>query len=104
MTSIICPKCAGHISEWDVICLACGHSVTPEERERLVKEQEALLTRESELKHEAHEAEMKLRHRHRLQKRFDRFTVGLFGVTIDVVTVFIIAVILLAAVSVLMLR
>lgn len=103
MTSIICPKCKSHISEWDVICLKCGYSVTPEEREHLVKEQEALLAREAEQERQAHEAEMKLKHRHRIQKRFDRFTVGLFGVTIDVVTVFIIAVILLAAVSVLML-
>jgi len=102
MTSIICPKCKSHISEWDVICLKCGYSVTPEERELLVKEHEAL-AHQAELEQQAHEAEMKLKHRHRLQKRFDRFTVGMFGVSIDIVAVFIIGLILLAAVTVLML-
>ena len=103
MTSITCPKCNSHISEWDVICLKCGHSVTPEERELLVKEQEAMLAGETGLTREAHEREMKLKHRHRLQKRLDRFTLGVFGVTADVLTVFVIAIILLAAVSLLML-
>lgn len=103
MTAITCPNCKGHISEWDVICLKCGHSVTPEERERLVKEQEAELAHETQAMHEAHEAEMKLKHRHRLQKRFDRFTVRMFGITIDIVAVFVILLILLAAASVLML-
>lgn len=104
MTSIICPKCKSHISEWDVICLKCGYSVTPEEREQLVKEQEAILARQAELDQLAHEAEMKLKHRHRLQKRFDRFTVGTFGISIDIVAVFIIGFILLAAATVLMLK
>jgi len=45
MTSISCPNCKSHISEWDVICLKCGYSVTPEERELFVKEQEAILAR-----------------------------------------------------------
>ena len=103
MTAITCPNCKGHISEWDVICLKCGHTVTPEEREKLVKEPEALLAHQNELRHEEHEAEIKLKHRHRLQKRFDRFTVGTFGVSIDIVAVFIIGLILLAAVTVLML-
>lgn len=104
MTSIICPKCKSHISEWDVICLKCGYSVTPEERELLVKEQEAILARQAEQEHQAHEAEMKLKHRHRLQKRFDRFTVGTFGISIDIVAVFIVGLILLAAATVLMLK
>lgn len=103
MTSIICPKCKSHISEWDVICLKCGYSVTLEEREQLVKENEALTAHQAELENQSHEAEMKLKHRHRLQKRFDRFMVGTLGVTIDVITVFIIGLILLAAVTVLML-
>ena len=38
MTSIICPKCKSHISEYDLICLNCGYSITQEEREVLVKE------------------------------------------------------------------
>jgi uncharacterized Zn finger protein (UPF0148 family) len=103
MTSISCPNCKSHISEWDVICLKCGYSVTPEERELLVKEQEAILARQAEQERQAHEAEMKLKHRHRLQKRFDRFTVGTFGISIDIVAVFVIGVILLAAATVLLL-
>lgn len=103
MTSIICPKCKSHISEWDVICLKCGYSVTPEERELLVKEHEALIAHQAELESQAHEAEMKLKHHHRLQKKFDRFTVATFGISIDIIAVFIVGLMLMAAVTVLML-
>ena len=40
MTSIICPKCKSHISEWDVNCLNCGITITQELREQLSKEQQ----------------------------------------------------------------
>jgi len=103
MTSIICPKCKSHISEFDLVCLNCGHTVTPEERELLVKEQEELFAREEEAQRAAHEAEMKLKHKHRIQKKLDRLSFGVLGVTLDVVTVFVIALILIAIVTVLML-
>ena len=57
----------------------------------------------AEQERQANEAEMKLKHRHRLQKRFDRFTVATFGISIDIVAVFVIGVILLAAATVLLL-
>ncbi len=103
MTSINCPKCKSHISEWDVICLKCGHTLTPEEREQLVKQQEELAAYDTELKSSAYEKEMKLKPRHHLQKKLDKFLVDTFGVTIDVITVFIVALILLAAAAVFML-
>lgn len=95
MTSIICPKCKGHISEWDVICLNCGHTVSPEERKILVKEQEELHAREHAERMAAHRAHLKHHHSHNLQMRLDKFSVGLFHTTFDVVTVFLISVLLL---------
>jgi uncharacterized Zn finger protein (UPF0148 family) len=95
MTSIICPKCKGHISEWDVICLNCGHTVSPEERKVLVKEHEEIMAHEHELKMAAHQAHLKHHHSHNLQMRLDKFSVGVFHTTFDVVTVFLISVLLL---------
>lgn len=100
MTSIICPKCKGHISEWDVICLACGHSVSPEERKILVKEQEELQAREHAEKMAAHA------HPHKpalsFQMKLDRLSVALLHANIDVVSVFIISIFLLAMAALLM--
>ena len=102
MTSIICPKCKGHISEWDVICLNCGHSVSPEERKILVKEQEELYAREHELKMAAHQAHLKHHRPHQLQMRLDKFSIGVFHTTFDIVSVFFISVFLLIIVALLM--
>ena len=102
MTSIICPKCKGHISEWDVICLSCGHSVSPEERKILVKEQEELHAREHAESMAAHQAHLKHHHPHHLQVMLDKFSVGVFHTTFDVVTVFFISVILLIVAAILM--
>ncbi len=102
MASVICPKCKNLISEYDLVCLNCGHTVAPEEREKLVKEHEASVAREQAEKQALHEAEMRLKHRHRLQKKFDRFTVKRFGVALDLVTVFIISLFLIACAAVLM--
>lgn len=102
MTSIICPKCKGHISEWDVICLNCGHSVSPEERKILVKEQEELHAREHELKMAAHQAHLKHHRPHQLQMRLDKFSIGVFHTTFDIVSVFFISVFLLIIVALLM--
>lgn len=102
MTSIICPKCKGHISEWDVICLNCGHSVSPEERKILVKEQEELHAREHELKMAAHQTHLKHHHQHQLQMRLDKFSIGVFHTTFDIVSVFFISVFLLIIVALLM--
>ena len=38
MASIICPECKNHVSEYDLACLICGHTITEEEREKLIKE------------------------------------------------------------------
>ena len=102
MTSIICPKCKGHISEWDVICLNCGHSVSPEERKILVKEQEELHAREHELKMATHQAHLKHHRPHQLQMRLDKFSIGVFHTTFDIVSVFFISVFLLIIVALLM--
>ena len=102
MTSIICPKCKGHISEWDVICLNCGHSVSPEERKILVKEQEELHAREHELRMAAHQAHLKHHRPHQLQMRLDKFSIGVFHTTFDIVSVFFISVFLLIIVALLM--
>lgn len=103
MTSILCPKCKSHISDFDLVCLNCGYTITPEEREQLVKEREELLARKAEAKRAAHEEEMKLKHKHRIQKKLDRLSFGVLGVTLDVVTVFVVALILIAIVTILML-
>lgn len=103
MTSIFCPKCKSHISDFDLVCLKCGYTITPEEREQLLKEHEELLARKAEAKRAMHEEEMKLKHKHRIQKKLDRFSFRALGVTLDVVTVFVIALILIAVVTVLML-
>jgi hypothetical protein len=103
MTSIICPKCKSHISEWDVICLKCGHSVTPEERVKLVKEQEELIVREHAEKMSTHEAHLRHQHQHQMQMKLDKLSVGIFHVNLDVMTVFIISVFLLFIAALLML-
>jgi len=103
MASIICPNCKTEVSEYDLVCLNCGHTITPEEREKLVKEHEELIAREAAEKQALHEAEMKSQHKHRLQKKLDRYSVKFLHVTLDVVTVSIIAVILLIIAAIFML-
>ena len=101
MTSIICPVCKSHVSEWDVTCLNCGHSVTPEERKRLLREQEELQAREHSEKMAAHHRLNN--HRHSFQVRMDRFSIGLLHLNLDVVFVFLVSILLAALVVVLML-
>jgi len=76
MTSITCPKCKNHLSDWDVICLNCGFSITPEEREKLVKEHEMQHAHDS--LYRIHKKDLKHERRHRLQKRLNSVSLNFF--------------------------
>jgi uncharacterized Zn finger protein (UPF0148 family) len=74
MTSETCPKCKSHISEFDLICLNCGFTVTPEIREELVKEREQQDALELEKQRLAHEEKLKMHHGHPLLRKMNRFS------------------------------
>lgn len=74
MTSVTCPKCKSHISEFDLICLNCGFTVTPEIREELVKEREQQDALELERQRLAHEEKLKVHHGHPLLRKMNRFS------------------------------
>ena len=74
MTSVTCPKCKSHISEFDLICLNCGFTVTPEIREELVKEKERQDALEAEKQRLAHEKKLKMHHGHPLLTKMNRFS------------------------------
>jgi len=80
MKSITCPKCRSHISEWDVICLNCGFTITPEERELLVKEQEKQSSDDSFIGSSPHVRVLKHQHSHKIQKKLNEISFGLFKV------------------------
>lgn len=103
MASLVCPKCKSHISGFDLFCMKCGYTITPEERERLEKELEEQIASDEAKKQALHEEKMKHQHKHLLQKKLDRFSFKFLHVNLDVVTVSIIAVLLLIIVAVLML-
>ena len=80
MTSVTCPKCKSHISEFDLVCLNCGFTVTPEIREELVIEREQQLAREAEKQRLAHEENLKRQHRHPVLKYLNQFSLKLFKI------------------------
>ncbi len=74
MTSVTCPKCKSHISEFDLICLNCGFTVTPEIREELVKQREQQDALELERQRLAHEEKLKMHHGHPLLRKMNHFS------------------------------
>lgn len=97
MTSIICPECKSHISEYDLICLNCGYTVTQEEREKLVKEQEELTSKKLLEKGSTHQEELKHHQEFKLEKKLNKLSVGFFkvGFAEMIVPLFIILVIII---------
>ena len=77
MTSIACPKCGKHITEYDVICLNCNFVITPEIRAKLLKEREERILLEADLARRR----VPNRHKeHKLQRKLNRITLRLFGI------------------------
>ncbi|MBA4409058.1 MAG: hypothetical protein C0397_06510 [Odoribacter sp.] len=94
MTSIICPKCGNHISEWDLVCLNCDFVITPEERVRLKTEHEKLISRDSNGKDHIHVRPRK----HPIQRKLNTISFGVFKVGWPEMVVPVIAVVLIALV------
>lgn len=101
MTSIVCPKCKSKITVWDINCLNCGYHISNEDRAMQAKEQEELYARKKAEKIAAHARSHK--HAHTFQMKLDRLSLGLLHANIDVVSVFIISIFLLAIAALLML-
>jgi len=80
MTSIICPRCKSHITEYDLSCLNCGYTITQEEREKLVKEREDLKSKKSLENRSAHQEELKHHQEFKLEKNLNKLSVGFFKV------------------------
>ena len=78
MTSVICPKCKSHISEWDLICLNCGFTITPEIREELVKEREQHNASEHEKHRLAREEKLKMHHGHPFVRKMNHLSRAYF--------------------------
>ncbi|MBV5312808.1 MAG: hypothetical protein JZU47_05895 [Prolixibacteraceae bacterium] len=78
MTSITCPKCKSHLSDWDVICLNCGFSITPEEREKLVKEHE--MQHAQHANEHNHEKELKHEKEYHFQKMLNSISLNFFKI------------------------
>jgi hypothetical protein len=102
MSSVTCPKCKSHISEFDLICLNCGFSVTPEIREELVKERELQIAREAEMRKAAREEKLKQHHGHPLLKKLNRFSQNRFRTGWAELIVPAVIVVLIAIVIILM--
>ena len=96
MTSIICPECKSHITEFDLSCLNCGYTITQEEREKLVKEREELKSKKLIEKGSTHQEELKHHQEYLLEKRLNKLSLGFFkvGFAEMIVPLFIILVII----------
>ena len=101
MTSIICPKCKSHISEYDLICLNCGYSITQEEREKLVKE--VLDSQESVEENAAHQQALKHQHELKIEKKLNKVSLGFFKVGFAEMVVPLVIILLIIIVAVIML-
>jgi len=95
MTSIICPNCKSRVTEFDLSCVNCGYTVTQEEREKLVDEM--LKSQAPAEDHSAEERAHKLLQEHKLEKKLNKFSLGLFNVGFAemIVPLFIILVIII---------
>ena len=94
MTSIICPKCKSHITEFDLSCVNCGYTITQEE---LVKEREELKSKKLLEKGSTHQEELKHHQEYKLEKKLNKLSVGFFkvGFAEMIVPLFIILVIVI---------
>ncbi len=97
MTSIICPKCKSHITEFDLSCVNCGYTITQEELEELVKEREELKSKKLLEKGSTHQEELKHHQEYKLEKKLNKLSVGFFkvGFAEMIVPLFIILVIVI---------
>jgi len=95
MTSIICPNCKSRVTDFDMSCVNCGYTVTEEEREKLIDEM--LKAQAPAEDHSAEERARKLLQEHKLEKKLNKFSVGLFkvGFAEMMVPLFIILVIII---------
>ena len=76
MASLACPRCGKHFTEYDVSCINCGLKITPEIRAKLLKELDDRIQMEAGL------ARKRMTNRpksHKLERRLNRTTLGLFG-------------------------
>jgi hypothetical protein len=76
MTTLICPKCGKHITDWDLACLNCDYVITPEERVRLQTEHEKLISSYSVGKEQFHARSWE----HPIHRKLNRISFGLFRV------------------------
>jgi len=97
MTSLICPECKSHISEYDLVCLNCGFTVTEEVREKLVKKQEELAAKKLLEKDSTHQKELKHHQEYKLEKKLNKLSISFFkvGFAEMIVPLFIILVIII---------
>jgi len=80
MVSITCPKCKKRMSVFDVVCFHCGFIMTDEERDRQLKELEKQ-EREASLKgSSAPERALKHPRAHKIEKRINTISLGLFKI------------------------
>jgi len=74
MNTIICPNCKFHNTEFDLTCFKCGHAFSPEERDQQAKEYEMLLLRDS------HKSSGEHHHEHKVEKKLNLISFGIFKV------------------------
>jgi uncharacterized Zn finger protein (UPF0148 family) len=103
MASLVCPKCKSHLSGFDLFCMKCGYTITPEERIRLEKELEEQIASDEARKLALHEEKMK-QQKHPLQKKLDKLSYRFLHVRLDFVIVFVVAIFLLIIAAFFMLR
>ena len=103
MTSIICPKCKSHISEWDVNCLNCGLTITEEIREKQIKEQQKHSTSDSSEYSSPQVKALKQDKKYKFQKKLNQFSLGYFKIGFAEMVVPVLVVMLIIIVIVFML-
>ena len=102
MTSIVCPKCKSHISEWDVDCLNCGLSITDELRKQLIDEQQNQRSTQRLQDIPSRVKALKPDRKYKLQKALNTYTFGFFKTGFAEIVVPILIVLLVIAVIALM--
>jgi|APDOM4702015159_1054818.scaffolds.fasta_scaffold149363_1 hypothetical protein len=91
MSSIICPKCGKHITDWDLACINCGYPITQEERIRLKTEHEKLIARDTFGKEHFHARSLN----HPIQRKLNRISFNIFRVGWPEMVVPLVAVLLI---------
>jgi hypothetical protein len=91
MTSLICPKCGKHITDWDLACFYCDYIITAEDRVRFKAEHEKIITRDSARKEHFHARSGK----HPIQRKLNRISFGVFKLGWSEMVVPVIAVLLI---------